>query len=286
MKDKVNFDLPVIVEDPGFRLIQFSIEKLDFRTEITNLLIEKGFIKKPVPLEDLHLHLPIELQEVDDYLLNKVITSFYDTNVTMRAMYLEMVQYLAKDILGFDVIFQDTLNIRFHFPVPLLDKYRAETGLYLGHHSDTMLGHPFEELNCWVPFTESNGSAALMLSDRDNGCSAMSQLSEEFDHDAEIYFKEGRNKFFEKLMADKEYYNLVVDHTQPVDMSYGELVMFDPRCLHGPMESVGNKTRVSMDFRLIPVHFYEKMTREYYAGRSGRKFGQGDVFYKDTAFNL
>ena len=155
MDKKVNLSLPDLVKDPGVQIIPFSTEKYCFRSEVARLLVDKGFLKETVPLEELHLHLPQEDQEVDDRLINNVTQSFYEVNLRMREMYFDFVKYIAREVLKFDVIFQETLTIRFHFPGNHTKDYLFPDGLYIGQHSDTMLGHPFEEINFWLPLTES-----------------------------------------------------------------------------------------------------------------------------------
>ena len=54
MSQRINLSLPELIEDPGVHVIPFSTKKYCFRSEVTSLLVEKGFLKEPVPLEDLH----------------------------------------------------------------------------------------------------------------------------------------------------------------------------------------------------------------------------------------
>ena len=278
--------MPKLVEDPGVHVIPFSTEKYCFRSEVTSLLIEKGFLKESVPLEDLHLHLREEDQKVDEAMINNVTQSFYEVSPRMREMYFNFVKFIAKEVLKFDVIFQDTLTIRFHFPGNYTKNRLFPNDLYIGHHSDTMLGHPFEEINFWLPLTESKGTATLMVSDREHGIAALSQLCEEFDYDSKVYVEEGIKRFHNKVLEEEDYRKLVLENSHVKDMSYGELLMFDSRCLHGPDKNSENQTRVSMDFRFIPVQLYEAMPYVYCSGKSGREFSKGDIFYKKTAFEL
>lgn len=286
MNQKVNLNLPKLVDEPGVHVIPFPTDKYSFRAEVTSLLIEKGFLKEPVPLEELHLHVSPEDKKVDEAMINNVTQSFYEVSSRMREMYLDLVKYLAHEVLKFDVIFQDTLSVRFHFPGNYTKNRMFSNNLYLGHHSDTMLGHPFEEINFWLPLTECRESAALMVGSREHGIAALSRLCEEFDYDAKTYVEEGIKRFHDKILSEEDYRSLVIDHCPPIGMSYGEFLMFDSRCLHGPNKNTENQTRISMDFRLIPVQLYQAMPYVYSSAKSGRKFAKGDVFYEKTAYEL
>lgn len=261
-RDKIDLSQRSLLSE-GVQKISYPLNRFDFRGEITRLLIQKGFIDKAVPLEELNTHIPYQQQVVDQNLLCKVGKTFYETSVLLRNLHFELQKYLAEEVLGFDFIFQEIPTVRFHFPVPLIEAYRSSEGVYLGHHSDTMLGHPFAEINCWFPLTECSQTNALQLSSLEDGKSILESLCQDIAYDADTYHKQGRNLFYQKLIKEDEYRQLVINSCHPVAMQYGELLLFDPRCIHGPVENKEEQTRVSMDFRIIPLESYEKMTREY-----------------------
>lgn len=121
----------------------------------------------------------------------------------------------------------------------------------------------------------------------ENGVTALTILAEDVAFDPERYHTSGQEFIFNKMASDDDYRQLVEDNCKPVPMEYGELIFFDPRCLHGPAENDTEHTRVSLDFRLIPVDSYEKLTRVYQSrGRTRRRFTRGDVYFQKSVFEL
>ena len=89
------------------------------------------------------------------------------------------------------------------------------------------------------------------------------------------------------MYADETYLKFVANSCVPVPMDYGEVIFFDPRCVHGTAENSESETRVSLDFRLIPLDAYDKLDRVYKSqGRSGRTFTRGDVYSSKSAREL
>ena len=48
----------------------------------------------------------------------------------------------------------------------------------------------------------------------------------------------------------------------PANMKYEQCLLFDPRVLHGTAENISDETRVSMDFRIVPINDYNKIIEE------------------------
>lgn len=46
-------------------------------------------------------------------------------------------------------------------------------------------------------------------------------------------------------------------------MDYGEVILFDPRLIHGTSENHENETRVSLDFRILPLESYERIVSQH-----------------------
>jgi hypothetical protein len=286
--EKIQLDKASFLPE-GFQKNSYPLESFDLRPELIRLLIDKGFIEEPVSLEKLHLYISKENQRANEYDgLNKVSKAFYETSETYQGIYLKLVNYVATNILKFDFIFQTTPTIRFHFPNSFSEiRYKSSDGTIMTHHNDAMLGHPFEEINCWLPLTECYGTNSLQLASLGESNRILNYFCQEFDFDAEIYHSQGRERFFDKLCADGEFKKLVLTSVLPVKTVQGEVIFFDSRCIHTTAENVEDGTRISMDFRLIPLQVYESMTRTYKsAGRSGRLFARGDVFSEKSAFEV
>jgi len=270
----------------GLRLLRLPMPECDLAAEVRRLLVAKGLTKAPVDLAELHRHVPAEMQVPDKDGLNAVTRSFYETDAGFRARYLAIVRHLAREALGFEFLFQDTPTMRFHFPVRFIEAYRDEHGTYLGHHNDGMLGHSFEEINCWLPLTDCAGSAALQIASLPDSIRLLDEFCRPFDHDPDT-FHQGRLRFVERLLKDGPFRQATLAATRPYDMRYGEALLFESRCLHATAENAEGRTRISIDFRLIPLQAYERLERVYASGgRSKRKFVRGDVFSQVSSADL
>lgn len=257
---RINLDVPVAL-DAGFRRISYPTQDLDLRQEVSDLLIEKGFIDKPVALGDLHLHLLAEHQTLDRMELNGVTRAFYDTSDKFQEIYFTIIKYIGRACLNFDFLFQETPTIRFHFPGLLNEDLRTRDGMSLNHHVDSMLGHPMEEINCWLPLTKCYGSNALALSSLETGIEILNQLCQALNFDAEAYYDQARELLKTKMLASDDFRRKLDANCRPVDMEYGDIILFDSRCIHATNENTEPATRVSLDFRLIPLDAYNNLTR-------------------------
>lgn len=67
----------------------------------------------------------------------------------------------------------------------------------------------------------------------------------------------------------------------PMDLDYGEFVRFDGnRCRHGNQENMTGKTRISLDFRVLPLRFYREPrdANGVSSITSGKKFRLGSYY--------
>lgn len=284
MPDLIDLDYPPKLGEQGIRDVPYETEVHDFAGSITRLLLEKGLIEEPVSLDLVHRHVAPDAVVVDEHGLNGLTRAFYDTDAAFEDLYLRFVKHLVGDVLGFDCIYQRQPTVRFHCPGAFPDIYKSAEGRMLGYHSDTMLGHPFEEINVWLPATDCYGTNAMVLSSLSDGRELLEPFLADLGGDADTYHSRSRPMWLEKLRSDTDYVRQVVERCPPYPMSYGSVLLFDPRCMHGTDENREVHTRISLDFRLIPVEAEEAMTREYVGtGRSKRKFARGDVYAEKSA---
>ena len=288
--ERTNLINPISLDSPtrvpnGFMKASYPTEQIDLAAEIRRLLVEKKFIDQEVSLEDLHLHLKPENRVPAAY--NNVTAAFFETSDRFQEIYQNCLKSLHSNTLKFDFIFQETPTIRFHFPGPYQDMYLSKEGKYLGYHVDSMNNHPLEEINCWLPLTDSYGTNTLQVSSLEHGKKILSQLLEDINYNDDIFRQSGWDLFYMKMNSESEYQTFVRESCHPVPLKYGECMLFDPRCVHATAENKERHTRVSLDFRIIPVDTYNQMTREYQSqGRTRRMFTKGDVFYKQSVLEL
>ena len=66
-------------------------------------------------------------------------------------------------------------------------------------------------------------------------------------------------------------------------MKYGEFIIFDSKCLHCTQHNVTNKTRISMDIRIMLENNFSKYSREYKTtGRKKMLFTPGNYFSQES----
>jgi hypothetical protein len=173
----------------------------------------------------------------------------------LHEAYLALVKFIATDVLHEDVLFEANPFVRFYVPGPTLDGYRSADNLALSHHSDTLFGDAFEQINCWVPVCECGGTNALQCAPFNASIDLLQEFAGAIEYDMDR-FVTGRDEFFRRLCSDLAFRERVVASCSPINMECGELLVFDARTIHGTLDNQENRTRVSIDFRLLPMSAY------------------------------
>jgi len=148
------------------------------------------------------LNVDNQFQEVTDDGINKVAQSLYKTNFAFKEAYFKLMKYLASELV-FDFIFQTVPTFRFNFPGLLPDWLKTHQGPR-NHHTDTMLGHPFEEINVWVPFSRSYVTNAMFLSSIQGGLNLLNFFCKDLSLDADRYHN-SRKLFVDKMKSDDAF---------------------------------------------------------------------------------
>lgn len=218
------------------QLATFAIERFPFRRHIETLLAHKGIVSVPTPLDELHHVLTPADMEVDASQVNHVTEAFYTTSGHFLRLYRRFVrEVLAAGFLAGDLYFQAVPTVRFHFPdaVGMPDRPMV--------HNDVMLGHPPHEINVWLPLTDAARSRSFVL----GGLKPSRELLEAFGYDPW--------RLLEALGEDGDVRQAARRVCHPVVADYGQAVLFDARCLHAARRNRSTSTRVSIDFRVVPV---------------------------------
>jgi hypothetical protein len=275
----------------GLRRITYPTDRIDLRAEVAKHVIEAGVTQVPFPLDDLHHRTSSEYQVQSARSLSRLSTNLTGTLPSLSHVYRDLVKYIACQILGFDVVFEANPPMRFHFPVPMPDRFRSRAGVSMAQHTDTLLGDYFEGINCWVPFTKCFGTCALQCATLPESIPILIRFVRDLDLD-EASYRISRERFFHKLYFDECFQRTVLTSCRPVEIDYGEMLMFDPRTIHGTAENTENATRVSLDFRLVPLKAYNKIMRcievncETPAEFGGMTKVRGSFYDERTAFQL
>ncbi len=250
---------------------------------IQRLLIEKGFLRAPCPLAFLHRSVPQEACVLDENYLNAVTRALYVHDASLRSAYYDVLRAL-RPLIGEDFVFQAAPIVRFHLPARFPGKLRTASGLGMQQHSDTLGGHPFELLQAWLPLTDCNGSAALHISSCEDGIAILSHFLANIGGDEALY-RRGLDAFFSERDRDAELQEKIVTGCPPCAMKRGDVLLFDPRCVHGGVENTSDCTRVSVDFRLMPCSVYDAFLAQPQAALSPR-FRRGEIFHAATIDTL
>ncbi len=249
----------------------YDTKSFDFEDIIISELIskkiitEENFKKFDYSLDDLHLYLHDDYKSLDQSEQNKISISFYDASKKIQDMYLKFISNVISPNFSDRIHYQVVPTFRFHFPNQKGYEWKDR------YHTDIMLGHPPYEFNVWLPFTKVFGSNSMRLTSLNDS--------------EEIY--EMCNNNFESLAEKCQYDDDFISHlslkSSPLEMRYGEFIIFDPKCLHCTQHNTTNKTRISMDIRIMLENNFDKYSREYITtGRKKMPFKPGYYFSKEA----
>lgn len=251
----------------GKRIIRYNTAAYPFAGHIRRLLVAKGLVavntlEQLDRLEDLHTILPKSLMALDDGELNEISRAFYDNDARFTAIYESLLKNaIGPKIAGGAFVFQSTPTIRFHFP--------NEQGFDWNprFHTDIMLGHPPQEINLWLAVCGAKGSASMSIANMEDSVALLESLDLDFA------------RLAEGVQHDPEIARRCADIAQSVELEYGEILAFDSRCLHTTQFNRTNWTRISLDFRIVPIDDYHAMQMTYRGlGRRRMLFRQGDYY--------
>lgn len=269
----------------------FSGESFKFLEEIKNHIASQTGITIAGPLEGIHRELPMDFQTLNTDGLNALTKPISQISRELVKVYCSMVARMAKDHLKSDVVFESDPFLRFHFPIAAPSTYRGFDGRLLAYHSDTLFGDYFEQINCWMAFSNCDASNTMQIAPMTESLKILTNFSESLDFDWDRYAS-GRRYFFEKLRDDNDFSQLVTSACYPLMATYGTVHLFDPRFVHGTSENKENTTRISLDFRVIKVSDYERITAKAdqidinIPGFNNKAYTKGDYFHENSAYNF
>jgi hypothetical protein len=232
----------------------------DFAAEIKRLLILKGIVPAVAELSLLHQILSPEQMALGEDELNAVSRAFYETDSRFLELYRAFIAAVACE-LGSTLYYQATPTIRFHFP------YEQGFDWHPRYHTDVMLGHPPAEVNVWVPITPAFGSNSLRLAGLDDSKTILKLCDDDF---AKLADSVQTNPTMQKLCK------LV---STPVELEPPFCVLFHPLCLHATQCNTTDRTRVSLDCRVITKNAYQRLHKSYQGtGRQRMAFAPGAYY--------
>jgi hypothetical protein len=260
----------------GIVAARFPVEIVRFEQAVAEALTLAGICDDPLPLETLHERVPAMFLHAMPAITDITVRS----TPGLQDAYEELVRYLARDVLGYDVVFEDNPPLRLHFPAPRTD------GRGLPNHGDIFSGDPVEQINCWLPLGRLETTNTLRYASWELSQRALLRYAESIGFERKELGR-SRTRFLEFLRADCE----LLDDYRPLQLSYGEVALCDARLLHGVAENLESGTRVSIDFRLLAVPDWHRQVDRFDQGQLAPCYPwqephKGRFYDNRTAFEL
>jgi hypothetical protein len=249
------------------KIVRYNQEICNFRVATALFLKKKlPFLKKinnlEDQLEDLHNFLPKKFKILEKKSETNLITRiFYETDPFFKKTYNNFVKKILKKFFKNKIYYQITPTIRFQFPNQKTFDWNPSI------HSDIMLGHPIEEINIWVPVTDVYYDNSMVIANLKDSLKVMKDCNFNF------------NEFGEKIQNNKNFFKKIFKKLKPLQMSRDSFLIFDPRRLHATQKNSSQRTRISMDIRIIFRDTYKKISKVYIGtGRRKVRFTPGNFY--------
>lgn len=244
----------------GISIMDYPASDFDLAGKLQQALVNLYNLRNDFPLNKIHEHLSRE--EISQHL--KDSGHWHNPLQTLGAPmieeYYKFVSWLSQ-YLGFDFVFEHNPLVRYHIPAKLDDRYRLSDGELFTYHSDTLLGDYFQQINMWLPFCDVKNTAALSVCSKHTSICTLKGFVQEQGYNYDEY-KDSRGIFFDYAKQRPKLIAELRADAMPINLRYGQCLMFDPRVLHGTAENTESMTRVSMDFRIVSVGDYEAIIKE------------------------
>ena len=248
---------------------KYDTKKIKFKENIIKELLKKDLITEErfsyynFDLEKLHLCLKPHLKNLDESEQNEISISFYETSDIIKETYIEFIKKIISPLFSEEIYYQVVPTFRFHFPNQKGYEWQDR------YHTDIMLGHPPYEFNLWIPFTNVYGTNSMRLMPFTESKKVIESCNKDFE------------LFAEKTQYDEAFIHELKKSSSPLEMNYGDFIIFDPRCLHCTQYNDTKDTRISMDIRIIMKSALNSYSREYKTtGRKKMPFLPGHYFSK------
>lgn len=213
----------------SFDTTPYPLDRMIFE-QVGAFLQSKGF--EPCAPAQIH-------RVITPHSLNELYTFLYaymDTEPFLK-VYRAFIETAVLKHCGVGHLYQRKPGIRIHLPGAMTVNY----------HTDEWYGHGPSVTNFWMALTPAFDTNTLHVV----GVQDSLRLVEQFT----------RSK------ADlTEMNRLSKAHAKPVEICFGEIFVFNAKCIHGSETNLTASTRISIDFRVLAEHEDpgNKDTEEYY----------------------
>lgn len=249
----------------GIQYLSYNTALFPFRKLLINKLKKENLLLKDIPddisLDNLHLYIDKKNQNMDFSNQTPVAIALYEMGDDFNQLYKKFLKDVVREIIGESFYYQKTTNFRVFFPHS--KGYQGKTNF----HTDSMIGHPPQEINLWLPLSQCTDSASLSIMSLEKSKQLLEKCNYNFEH---FNFKSTDND------ANFIYCN---ENSKPINVNYGQFVLFDSRCVHGATDNKTDRTRVSFDIRIILKRDYDTARVNYIGtGRKKVKFLLGEYY--------
>ena len=140
-----------------------------------------------------------------------------------QSQYRRFIERLVAPLIKFPFRFQRKPGIRIHLPAVLMVQF----------HTDEWYGHEPDVVNFWMPLTDAFDSNTLFVATLEDYLREVARLESE--------------KASMEIVNDD-----LAEILQPLTSTYGRVHVFNAKVVHGSKPNQISKTRVSLDFLILP----------------------------------
>lgn len=173
--------------------------------------------------------------------------------------YRQLIRHFRDEVLRDDFVFEAVPIIRAIVPHELgLPELRAADGRLVALHTDLLCHDPAGQVNAWMALSDCSGSRALRMGSLAFGISLLREFFGGHSTIARID-DDARMRFFRFLVANPTRMEQALADAGGMQIPVGYTRLFDMRRLHGTADNTEDGTRVSMDFRMVPLDVYDAL---------------------------
>lgn len=251
-----------------FQKDQITLDLTKETRLLEKYILDTLFKKKLISRRDIHLNQVHKYISSDssrekssnDVTRNNLTAAFFNKDKKFFEIY-NLILKKVKKKLKFKFLFQKDPFIRFNFPT----KNHFDTLL---PHVDLAIGHPPGEINLWTPLTDVTKNNSMAVSNLKKSMEFFGGYSFDF------------NKYVTKYNPD--IWKQALKILKPYIAKKGKTIIFDSRVMHKSILNNSSKTRVSLDYRILPIEF-EKIAKLYRGtGYKQQKFSKGNYYSSEV----
>ena len=174
-----------------------------------------------------------------------------NTEVSWEKMILSLCEDELRYELGGDILVQSKINLSIQMP-------HDKTSILPSHSDSWSADTPFQ-LNIWIPLTDAFDTNAMFLLSPEASLEAMVRIATQ----------DQKHSF--------DVSSLAAAPSDFVNMKFGQVLLFNPAALHGNVENMTTKTRVSLNLRVKSMFAPEPSDRN-----PDRRYG---TYYKSLVIS-